>query len=726
MSFDVDRKIAELKEKCPDPRDPAGVMHFREKSRIESCPPTYGIVVDNRDPECLGRLRVMLPLVAPDKVTPWYSVLGHNKKNKSGWWVLPDIGTQVIVCFPYKRYSHGVVLGCIYDMKHRPPSHSTENPSDSYLIQTKNHRLEIINEDGKEEIRLETAEGKMRAILGKKGIELINELDGGIEINCKKINIKGKNIHLKAKKDFTLNAKGNITLKEKGKLSLTSDKEIKLKGKNIKLIGKKGVTAEKKQIAGESDKVMGFDVHVMVVPAGTSTANVPLPHPFIGQMKEGLSNNVRLGNRQCATKDSVAKHNDSNHMQLPGTIKFQKNPSKDGKVTGGTISSVKINGKETAVIGSTVTTCNDVGAQNNSTIVSIGASIPMPSIINPLNNDEYKKERDKDKKEAGFETVKWASASVNENEEVELSASVKDIEDDNMVTLQVFPEGKGPEDGAAIASFPCKVVNGSVSAKWKYKGNDKEVPPDDDPKFVFSANSAWCNFKKSSNTLTVKLTRPEVTKAEWKDEDGNVVNEVLAGDEVKLFAETKFISSGVTFNIFDHNKRLVTSVGAEVKDNKAEAILKVKDNRMPENTEKLKYIIEAKADRCNAVESNECRIKNPKLISVEWDEDTVYYNDKLNLKIKTFEIAEDSPSCKLCFYEKGILPEEEPLFEQELTVDKDEIEKEIEICFETEDVITTKKLKSIDVYVVLRIEDKDYIEQEPTNLNIQMGDINYE
>ena len=111
----------------------------------------------------------------------------------------------------------------------------------------------------------------------------------------------------------------------------------------------------------------------------------------------------------------------------------------------------------------------------------------MPSIINPLNNDEYKKERDKDKKEPGFETVKWASASIDEGKEVELTATVKDIEDENMVTLQVFPDGKGPEDGAAIASFPCKVVNGSVSAKWKYKGNDREVPPDDDPKFVFSA-----------------------------------------------------------------------------------------------------------------------------------------------------------------------------------------------------------------------------------------------
>ena len=197
----------------------------------------------------------------------------------------------------------------------------------------------------------------------------------------------------------------------------------------------------------------------------------------------------------------------------------------------------------------------------------------MPSIINPLNNDEYKKERDKDKKEPGFETVKWASASVNENEEVELSASVKDIEDDNMVTLQVFPEGKGPEDGAAIASFPCKVVNGSVSAKWKYKGNDKEVPPDDDPKFVFSAHSAWCNFKKSSNTLTVKLIRPEVTRAEWKDSEGSSISTALVGQTIKLYAEVKNVEDGqgVTFEVYDENLKQVFSEGSKVEGGKAEA-----------------------------------------------------------------------------------------------------------------------------------------------------------
>lgn len=72
---------------------------------------------------------------------------------------------------------------------------------------------------------------------------------------------------------------------------------------------------------------MGFGVHVMVVPAGTGTANVPLPHPFIGEMKEALSSDVKIGSKKCA-------------------------------VTGGTSGKVKIDGKEAAVIGSTVTTCN--------------------------------------------------------------------------------------------------------------------------------------------------------------------------------------------------------------------------------------------------------------------------------------------------------------------------------------------------------------------------------
>ena len=63
---------------------------------------------------------------------------------------------------------------------------------------------------------------------------------------------------------------------------------------------------------------MGFDVHIMVVPSGNGTTTVPLPHPFIGKLADKLSKDVKIKDKACATKDSVAKHDDTMHMQLPG------------------------------------------------------------------------------------------------------------------------------------------------------------------------------------------------------------------------------------------------------------------------------------------------------------------------------------------------------------------------------------------------------------------------
>ena len=110
-----------------------------------------------------------------------------------------------------------------------------------------------------------------------------------------------------------------------------------------------------------------------------------------------------------------------------------------------------------------------MGMQNNSTIIAVGASMPMPAIVTALSKDSYEKEQEeKEKKEPKFQNVKWGSTSTEEGEEVELTAGVKDIADGNMVTLQVFPEGSGPENGVSYATFPLTVNGGSVNAKWKY------------------------------------------------------------------------------------------------------------------------------------------------------------------------------------------------------------------------------------------------------------------
>jgi hypothetical protein len=125
-----------------------------------------------------------------------------------------------------------------------------------------------------------------------------------------------------------------IKAKKNGKLE--SGKEAALKGKNINLDASRGITTGGKQLVAQGDKVQGFDIHQMEVPAGRGTAVVPLPHPYIGKLADKLFDNVKINGHNAAVKGSRSKHDHPAHHQLPGTIRFNKNPSKEGEVTGGT------------------------------------------------------------------------------------------------------------------------------------------------------------------------------------------------------------------------------------------------------------------------------------------------------------------------------------------------------------------------------------------------------
>ena len=564
-----------------------------------------GIVVDNRDPERKGRIKLYLG-AAGGGASAWLPVLRRHAGDGHGPWTLPEVGTQAAYILTDAERCEGVALGFVRDESRRPPETSAKKAANSKVIQTRKHRIEIIEEDGKEEIRAESAGGKMRAVIGKDGgISLVNEL-GDINIKCRSLRVEGDGLAMQAGGAVKLRTEDSLKVKADGKIAVESGSEVKVKGKNVRLHGSRGVSAEGKQVAAEGDRVLGFDVHVMTVPSGTGTADVPLPHPFMGRLKDKLAKDVKLGDRKCAVKGSVARHDDATHMQLPGTIKFQQNPKKEGEVTGGTSAKVKIDGKEAAVIGSTATTCNDVGARDNSTVMAAGASMPMPTIINPLNTEKWKREREEaERKEPSFQSAKWTKTSAEEGEEVGLEATVKDIADGNTVTLQVFPEGKGPEDGAAYAKLPVTVIDGAASAKWSYRADRREMPPEENPRFTFTAHSAWCNFAKSSNSLEVKLKRPEITKAEWRDKDGNAASKGLVGETVKLHAEVRDFDEGqgVTLTVYDRQTgEAAFQTGAEVKDGIAEAewTYRYSGEKL---TEKPKFMFEVRGNRCKKIES---------------------------------------------------------------------------------------------------------------------------
>lgn len=72
---------------------------------------------------------------------------------------------------------------------------------------------------------------------------------------------------------------------------------------------------------------------------------------------------------------------------------------------------------------------------------------------------------------------------------------------------------------------------------------------------------------------------------------------------------------------------------------------------------------------------------------MEWDKKAIYWGDKVTLKIKTFELSDESPTCKLQLWEKDYTTEDDFILEQDITIDKDEVEQEIEFNFDVEKIL---------------------------------------
>jgi len=580
MVFNARREIERLLEENPELREiTMGTREYRKLMEAELGAPRPGRVVDNRDPLERGRVRVASDVLGPGVLTDWVPVLALGASNGCGWWQLPDIGTQVLMFFVGKGHQRPVVVGCMYSLKNRPPKHSTENPADSLVYQTKAHRLELIDEEGKESVILSTAKGQIRIELSKaNGIKLVNEL-GDIKIKCRKLKVKGDEaVQIEGKKRVVIQGE-NVNIEAKN-IKVKSGGEVSYNARSINIRGSRGVVAEGKQMAAAQDNVQGFDIHRMRIPSGNGTTVVPLPHPFLGRFADRLSPDVKINGQHAATEGSIAQHNSPVHNQLPGTIRFEDNPNRQGEVTGGTAKTVKINGKEAAVIGSTVTTCNDTGARNNSVVMAPGTHMPMPVIIHPKNTEAWKKEREERARHPAFADIMWNVSHAKEGQTVELIALVKDIEDGNMVTFRIWRVGQDPNSHIPLAQVQAVIEGGIAKGQWFWQHPQGQELPEGDPGFFFTAHSAWCPPKQSGE-LTVELRRPEITEITQEkivyndkgEETGTEESEkVEYGKQWMVKVKVKDVANGEHVNVKISCEAVGFSLvkAAEVKDGEAE------------------------------------------------------------------------------------------------------------------------------------------------------------
>jgi uncharacterized protein involved in type VI secretion and phage assembly len=154
------------------------------------------LVVDVRDPEGLGRVKVSLPWALGDAGTgyaAWARVATLTAGAGRGTWFVPDEGDEVLVAFGGGDPRAPYVLGGLWNGVDAPPeSMDAAGRNTRRVIRTRNGiRIELEDGDGGERVTVETPGGARLVLRDAPGSAELADGNG----NSVKLDARGVRVH---------------------------------------------------------------------------------------------------------------------------------------------------------------------------------------------------------------------------------------------------------------------------------------------------------------------------------------------------------------------------------------------------------------------------------------------------------------------------------------------------------------------------------------------------
>jgi uncharacterized protein involved in type VI secretion and phage assembly len=145
-----------------------------------------GIVTSVQDPDGKGRVQVKLPAIDPTgDATIWARVAVPYAGDNFGAFLIPDVGTEVLVAFVSGDSGWPVVIGNLWNGATGLPEELPADAVDRWTLTGKNGtRIAIVEEsDGQEKVWIELPSGNVKATL--------TDANGGeVEVKAANITVK--------------------------------------------------------------------------------------------------------------------------------------------------------------------------------------------------------------------------------------------------------------------------------------------------------------------------------------------------------------------------------------------------------------------------------------------------------------------------------------------------------------------------------------------------------
>ncbi len=160
-----------------------------------------GIIVNNKDPDKMGRVKVKIPRISGDEESNWARVVSFMGGKERGAFFLPEVNDEVLVAFEYGDINMPYIIGSLWNGVDKPPEENANGKNNVRIIKSRSgHIIKFDDTENSEKIEIVDKTEKNMIIVDTKNNKISIKSDKDIEISAPngKISIEAKEIQIKS------------------------------------------------------------------------------------------------------------------------------------------------------------------------------------------------------------------------------------------------------------------------------------------------------------------------------------------------------------------------------------------------------------------------------------------------------------------------------------------------------------------------------------------------
>ncbi len=183
-----------------------------------------GIVMNNQDPDGMGRVKVWFPWLSATEGSWWARIAVPMAGKDRGAYFLPEVDDEVLVAFEQGEVRSPYVLGALWNGIQKPPTTNDDGKNNLRVIKSRSgHVIRLDDTENAEKIEIIDKTQKNSIVIDASTNTLKIKADGDITLESAqgKIVLKGQSIEIQStSQTVTVQAATDMEVKASGQMTI--------------------------------------------------------------------------------------------------------------------------------------------------------------------------------------------------------------------------------------------------------------------------------------------------------------------------------------------------------------------------------------------------------------------------------------------------------------------------------------------------------------------------